>query len=213
MGTDADVINGKVTYYAWYEMYPSGSVAITGMTVKPGDSITGSVAYNAAGNDFVLTIVDATESETFTKTFAATGEARSSAEWIVEAPSSNSGILPLANFGSATFTDAYATINGTTGAIDNSAWQSYSINLLTRSQADGLDGQPVGYRFDSPYAGMASGFTVTYAAASTGTEEQAPAREQAPGRGLLLRHRRLMVGVVGDDRVDRVGWRLGLAAA
>jgi hypothetical protein len=138
------------------------------MTVKPGDAITASVTYNASGNDFVLSMADTTEAETFTKTFAATGEARSSAEWIVEAPSSNSGILPLANFGSATFTDAYATINGTTGPIDNSAWQSYSINLETRSQLMASTGS-VSDSASTAYSGMASSFTVTYAASSTGT--------------------------------------------
>lgn len=170
LGTEADVANGTVTYYTWYEMYPSASVAITGMMVKPGDSITASVTYNAAGNDFVLSMVDTTQSKTFTKSFLATGEARSSAEWIVEAPSSNSGILPLANFGSTTFTDAYATINGTTGAIDNSAWQLYAINLQTRSQVMASTGSLSDVASTAAtYTGMASSFTVTYAAASTGT--------------------------------------------
>ena len=41
IGTGEDVVNGKATYYAWYEMYPSASVTISTMTVKPGDSITG----------------------------------------------------------------------------------------------------------------------------------------------------------------------------
>jgi hypothetical protein len=36
----------------------------------------------------------------------------SSAEWIAEAPSSG-GVLPLANFGSVTFTNGQATISGT----------------------------------------------------------------------------------------------------
>ena len=39
-------------------------------------------------------------------------------KWIVEAPSSNSGVLPLANFSSVTFTSAAATINGVTGPVD-----------------------------------------------------------------------------------------------
>ena len=75
IGTDADVVNGKVTYYAWYEMYPSASMTISTMTVKPGDSITGSVAYNAVNKDFVLKITNTTESETFTTTLAAKGAA------------------------------------------------------------------------------------------------------------------------------------------
>ena len=111
-------------------------MTITSVTVKPGDAITASVAYNATGKDFVLTIADTTESETYTTTEAAAGAARSSAEWIVEAPSSNRGILPLDNFGSVTFTNAYATINGTTGPIDNSAWQPYAINMASGRQTE-----------------------------------------------------------------------------
>ena len=122
--------NGKVTYYAWYEAYPSASVSISSITVKPGDAITASVAYNATNKDFVLTLNDTTDSEIFTKTLTVSGAARSSAEWVVEAPSSNNGVLPLANFGTVTFTNAYATINGTTGPVDNAGWQLYSITCL-----------------------------------------------------------------------------------
>src|SRR5579863_5901680 len=67
IGTEADVSGGKVTYYAWYEAYPSASVKISTMTVKPGDAITASVAYNTTAKDFVLTINDTTENETFSK--------------------------------------------------------------------------------------------------------------------------------------------------
>ena len=61
---------------------------------------------------------------------------RSSAEWIVEAPSSGSGVLPLANFGQATFTNASATIAGTTGPIDGSAWQAAQINMASPSATE-----------------------------------------------------------------------------
>ena len=72
IGTGEDVSNGQASYYAWYEMYPSASVTIPSMTVKPGDSMTGSVTYNAAGNDFVLTITDTTESTKSPDSFSIT---------------------------------------------------------------------------------------------------------------------------------------------
>ena len=116
--------------------------------------------------DFVLTISDAeVAGDRFTTTMTAQGAKRSSAEWIVEAPSSNYGILPLANFGTVTFTNAYATIGGTTGAIDN--WQAYAINIATRSQvADTTSaltdsagtGLPTGA--SGTYSGQVSSFTV-----------------------------------------------------
>jgi hypothetical protein len=177
IGTEADVANGKVTSYAWYEAYPAGSVTISSLTVKPGDAITASVAYNANNKDFVLTIIDSTESETYTKTLTASAAARSSAEWVVEAPSSSGGVLPLANFASVTFTNAYATINGTTGPIDNAGWAAYSINMSSRSQletstsalSDSVVSSALPTGSAATYSGTVSGFTVTYSAASTGT--------------------------------------------
>jgi hypothetical protein len=40
----------------------------------------------------------------------------------VEAPSSQTGVLSLADFSSANFTNCQATINGVTGSISNSHW-------------------------------------------------------------------------------------------
>ena len=71
VGTEADVVNGKATYYAWYEMYPSDAVNISSITVNAGDSITASVAY--VSNQFVLTISDNTDHENYTKSFGAIG--------------------------------------------------------------------------------------------------------------------------------------------
>ena len=56
---------------------------------------------------------------------------RSSAEWIVEAPTVGGNIAKLANFGSVTFTSASATINGVTGPINDSSWQSQAINIAS----------------------------------------------------------------------------------
>src|SRR5580692_7619915 len=39
IGTSSDFVNGQAQYYAWYEMYPAGSVNL-GLTIKPGDTIT-----------------------------------------------------------------------------------------------------------------------------------------------------------------------------
>jgi hypothetical protein len=160
LGTAEDVANGKATYYAWYEMYPSSSVTIS-MTVKAGDSITASVAYS--NSSFVLTIHDTTENETFTKTLSLSSAARTSAEWVVEAPSSNDSVLTLANFGTATFTNCYATINGTTGPIDT--WSAYQINMVSSNGSTTLattSSLTDGTSTLSGYSGTVSGFTVTY---------------------------------------------------
>jgi hypothetical protein len=160
IGTAEDVVGGRASYYAWYEMYPSASVTITSMAVHPGDSITGSVSYSAGS--YVLTLNDTTDSQSFTKTIAASGLSRSSAEWIVEAPSNGYGILPLANFGTTTFTNSYATIAGATGAVDT--WQSYAINLASRSKV-----QATTSTLTDSATGSSSSFKVAYNAPSTVT--------------------------------------------
>jgi hypothetical protein len=135
LGTDSDVVNGKATYYVWYEMYPQNSVNVTSMTISPGDTISASVQYLTTGShagQFELSITDTSQAnDSFTIYESGSGLQRSSAEWVVEAPSSTSGILPLANFGSVAFTNASATINGVTGPIDDSAWQSTAINMVS----------------------------------------------------------------------------------
>jgi hypothetical protein len=170
IGTDSDVVDGRATYYAWYEMYPSGSVNISSITVNAGDSITASVAY--VNSKFVLTIADNTDHQSFTKSFTGTGEARSSAEWIAEAPSSGYGVLPLADFGSAKFTNAYATIGGTTAQIDH--WQSYLLNMESGSRTVAStgalsDSQATVPTASSTYTGLVSSFSVAYDGASTST--------------------------------------------
>ncbi len=107
-GTAAECYEGSAVYYAWYEMYPAGSVAYSN-TVAPGDVMSASVTAKSA-TTFVLKISDATQgwSHTTTKT-ATTAPPRSSAEVITEAPccTSKGGILPLADFATIHYTKAH----------------------------------------------------------------------------------------------------------
>ena len=113
IGTESDYVNGQASYYAWYEMYPNPSVQIS-QPIQPGDAITASVGY-ARGSGFTLTINDPSWSSPFTTTIQSAAP-RTSAEWVVEAPSAR-GVLPLANFGTESFSAATATVHGTTGSI------------------------------------------------------------------------------------------------
>lgn len=132
------MINGKAVYDAWWEMYSSGDgqpeQVISSLTIKPGDSMSASVVYNSSTSQFVLTISDNTSGKTFSidETSSAVQNptaSRESAEWIVEAPQVGGSIATVANFGSVTFTNASATINGVTGPINDSAWQSAAIDI------------------------------------------------------------------------------------
>lgn len=139
IGTDSDCSTGTPTYYAWYEFYPEASYYACSSTgigrnqppcalknLTPGDVITASVVENTNGT-FTATISAATSKGAALGSFSTvytpnrqTGTPQlSSAEWIAEAPccTNSGGTLPLANFGSVTFANATATVNGVKGSI------------------------------------------------------------------------------------------------
>jgi hypothetical protein len=89
-------------------MYPKYPVNL-GNPVQPGDQMSASVTTDGAGS-FTLTISDATRHWTSTTKAKLHSAQLSSAEVIAEAPSSRSGVLPLANFGSVSFSNS--TVNG-----------------------------------------------------------------------------------------------------
>lgn len=118
-GTDADCSGKSPQYYAWYEMYPKFPVNLS-RPVTPGDTMTASVTTDGRGN-FTLTISDTTRGWTNTTSARLKSAKLSSAEVIAEAPSSSGGVLPLANFGTASFTAAKANgslLTSTTPNID-----------------------------------------------------------------------------------------------
>ena len=107
-GSEVDCSGRTPQYYSWYEMYPAYPVNFSN-TVRPGDHFTGSVTFNG-GSSFTLKLSDTTQGWSHTVNASLSGAARSSAEVIVEAPSSSSGVLPLANFGTVNITSS--TANG-----------------------------------------------------------------------------------------------------
>jgi hypothetical protein len=169
IGTDSDVVNGVPQYYAWFEMYPSGSVLVP-LSIHAGDTISADVSY--ASGKFTLSLTDVTTGQSYTTTQAAPGAQRSSAEWIMEAPSSFFGVLPLANFGKATFTGAKATVGGTTGPIDNTAWSGAHVNQIDMVSYFGASEDTTSGLTDSGSPATSS-FTVTY---TTATATPPPAR-------------------------------------
>jgi Peptidase A4 family len=107
-GTSADCSSGSPRYYAWYEMYPKYPVNLS-LTIRPGDSISGSVTTDGGGR-FTLTIRDNSTGQGFTTQQRSNRARLASAEAIAEAPSSSSGVLPLTNFGTVNF--SATTVNG-----------------------------------------------------------------------------------------------------
>jgi hypothetical protein len=130
-GTDSDCQNGAPTYYAWFEFFPHPSFLINGLTISPGDHMTAEARFS--GRSFVVTITDATTGASFSTSSKVRGAQRSSAEWIAEAPSSSGGVLPLANFGTVSFSSSAATISGTPGTIGSFGNAVQQITMVTSS--------------------------------------------------------------------------------
>jgi hypothetical protein len=107
-GTEADCSGGSPIYSSWYEMYPKYPVNFSD-TVRPGDVFHASVTYGGSGH-FTLVLSDQTAGWSHTVNASMRRPALASAEVIAEAPSSNTGTLPLADFGSVAFSSS--TANG-----------------------------------------------------------------------------------------------------
>ncbi|MBS0655785.1 MAG: hypothetical protein JSR46_08410, partial [Verrucomicrobia bacterium] len=135
LGSESDWINGKQQNYVWFEMYPQGAYEIVGFPINIGDTMAAEVTY-VGRNTFELSIYNITKRSYFVVPSSYTKAAnakRSSAEWIVEAPSEGSSVLPLADFGSIKFSGCQATISGKTGTIGNSSWKDDPLTMATQS--------------------------------------------------------------------------------
>jgi hypothetical protein len=108
-GSDSDCDGRTPEYYGWYEMYPAYPVDYSN-PVSPGDSMSASVTFSGS-DTYTLVLKDTTKGWTQTQVIDESGLDRSSAEVITEAPSSESGVLPLADFGTVNY--SVSTANGT----------------------------------------------------------------------------------------------------
>jgi len=131
LGTEQDWTPAGPTNYVWFEMYPHRSFMISDFPIEPGDTFSASVNY-AGGELFVLSITNLTKGVSYTvpPKYTKMRASRESAEWIVEAPSGG-GVLPLADFGTVSFANCSAKINGVTGAINNPAWLNDPITMTS----------------------------------------------------------------------------------
>lgn len=153
---------GVPYYFAWFEMYgpitSGGLNEIQNFPVSPGDEIF-TLAKYVDDNTFSLRIYNITQ-KTFVKipesyTFQPLAS-RTSAEWIVEAPtdSSTGDVLPLANFGTIKFTDCETTIRHINGSISNKHWENSAITMV--DSAGDVKAQP------SPLSRHGKAFSITW---------------------------------------------------
>ena len=150
-GTDSDCVNGAPAYNAWYEFFPNPSFKI-GIAIHPGDVIQARVTYSAG--TFKATLIDVTTHQTFSKSKAVSSAARSSAEFIVEAPLI-CGLLKchlasLSNFGAVGFGSDYTGISmscglikgGVTGSIGSFGSSAQQITMVSQSGGSQVKAQP-----------------------------------------------------------------------
>jgi hypothetical protein len=118
-GTEQDVdASGSPSYSAWYELVPAPSLTITGMTIKPGDRMSASIAETTTPETWSIKIKDVTRGESYSTTVPYTSD-YGTAEWIEEVPTVisglNSGIAPLPNLSTAAFDNA--ATNGSSASL------------------------------------------------------------------------------------------------
>jgi hypothetical protein len=117
-GTEHDCVSGSAVYSAWYELLPRDLVDIATLQIHPGDRINASIMLiDSTANTWSVYIQDTTTGQKFSKSLTY-NSSRLSAEWIVERPTVNEGVSPLANFGTILFTNSRAVHNVTAEAIN-----------------------------------------------------------------------------------------------
>jgi autotransporter-associated beta strand protein len=133
--------SGGVAYSAWYEFAPAAEKTVT-FTFHAGDTINAEVIYeghNSSGYGYNFDLTDETDGANYDATqYTTKNDARSSADWIAEAPSLGNSITTLANFGSVTFSSDMAALNngsdaalGTFNCVENELIQPAIVALPT----------------------------------------------------------------------------------
>lgn len=128
----------STSFSAWHEWYPAVSQQFwDDITISAGDSITVTiVATSTTGGTATLTNNSTGQVVSFTYTDEYPALCEVNAEWIVEdfsvdytAPNE---LVPFADYGSVTFTDNSAVMDG---IITSDMSQSYIINMISQSNS------------------------------------------------------------------------------
>ena len=116
---------GTTDYSAWVETLPEASRPLP-LPISAGDSVSISLEEQGNGN-WLISFLNNTSGRSYQLTIAY-ASSRSSAEWVVEAPSARRGrILPLDVFGSVSFTRATTVRDGQTLTVAQAAGQPITM--------------------------------------------------------------------------------------
>jgi hypothetical protein len=118
---------GQAQFQTWIEMLPQASQQVP-LAVEPADSVTVSINEQGAGTGvWHISMKNNTSGQTYQTSVNYTSS-ESSAEWIEEAPSGSSGVLPLDQFNSVSFSAASAMQNGQ--PVDLTQANAQAITML-----------------------------------------------------------------------------------
>ncbi len=121
---------GQAQFQTWIEMLPAASQQVP-LAVEPGDSVTVAIIEQGAGTGvWQISMKNNTSGQSY-QTSVTYASSESSAEWIEEAPSGSSGVLPLDQFNSVSFSAASAVQNGQ--AVDLAQASAQAITMLNGS--------------------------------------------------------------------------------
>ena len=175
---------GRAFYSVWYELVPAAPVTVK-LTLAAGDHIAASVAVH--GQRVILQVRDLTSAKSDTVVRSIAQPDVRSAEWILEAPSECLDLdrcqtLPLADFGTITFTDAKAsTVFGHTGPISDPHYLATPLDLSEEASGPhprhAIDAATLASADVSPLSATGNSFTVTWQPATPSTS---PVSEGSP---------------------------------
>ncbi len=138
---DFYVQGSSVSFSAWYEWYPDYAYDFDGFDISAGDSIrmTASAVTTASGS---VTVENLSTGQTVSHSFSGQSDqlCETNAEWIVEDFEENGSLVPFANFGTVTFTDAAVnTADGTVQDVSGSEIMDIKQNgkVLTSCSTSG----------------------------------------------------------------------------
>lgn len=117
------------TISAWTEVYPNPSVNMSSMAVNAGDTVKLTLTATSSTAGTALVENQSTGQSSTVDLTSPTPLCLANAEWMVEDFQEGTFLMPFANFGTITFTDASATTqSGST--VGPSASGSHLVNMV-----------------------------------------------------------------------------------